>query len=157
MIVKVKCIAYNMSDNPIILLTDVDENRVLPIWVGMFEAHSIALALESQPQTLPLVYDVALNICQTLGANVTSVKISELQDKTFYAELYLLSGENNYLVNVKPSDAIAFALRAGIPINISNSLQERMLDIQEIVEDDVKNTLEILSGDSLVEFKRSLN
>ncbi len=66
MIVKVKGIAYDMSGSPIILLTDTTGNRVLPIWVGLLEAHSIALAMEGLPQERPLTHDVTLTICQTL-------------------------------------------------------------------------------------------
>ena len=157
MIVKVKGIAYDLADSPLILLTDVEENRVLPIWVGMLEAHSIALALEGVPQMRPLTHDVTLTICQTLGAHLTSVKISDLQDNTYFAELYISSGKDNYLIDVRPSDAIALALRAQIPINISKSLQGQMMDIQEIMDDDIKNAMETLSGESLADYKKSLN
>ncbi len=157
MIVKVKGIAYDMSGSPIILLTDTTGNRVLPIWVGLLEAHSIALAMEGVPQTRPLTHDVTLTICQTLGASITGVEISDLKDNTYFAELYIASGEDKYLIDVRPSDAIALALRAEIPINISQSLQGQMLDIQEIMDDDVRNALEELSGESLDEYKKSLH
>ncbi len=157
MIVKVKGIAYDMSGSPIILLTDTTGNRVLPIWVGLLEAHSIALAMEDVPQARPLTHDVTLTICQTLGASITGVEISDLKDNTYFAELYISSGEDKYLIDVRPSDAIALALRAEIPINISQSLQGQMLDIQEIMDDDVKNALEELSGESLDEYKKSLH
>lgn len=157
MIVKVKGIAYDMSGSPIVLLTDTSENRVLPIWVGLLEAHSIALAMEGVPLNRPLAHDVTLTICQTLGASITAIEISDLKDNTYFAELYLSSGKDKYLIDVRPSDAIALALRAEIPINISQSLQQQMLDIEEITDDDVKNTLGKLSGESLEEYKKSLN
>jgi len=157
MIVKVKGIAYDMSGSPIILLTDKTGNRVLPIWVGLLEAHSVALALEGIPQTRPLTHDVTLTICQTLGANITAVEISDLKDNTYFAELYISSGKDKYLIDVRPSDAIALALRAEIPINISTSLQGQMLDMQEIVDDDIRKTLEGLPGEPLEDYKKCLH
>ncbi|TYO96001.1 bifunctional nuclease family protein [Desulfallas thermosapovorans] len=157
MIVKVKGIAYDMSGSPIILLTDPAEKRVLPIWVGLLEAHSIALAMEGIPQTRPMTHDITLTICKTLGGTITGVEISDLKDNTYFAELYITSGEDKYLIDVRPSDAIALALRAEIPINISQSLQGQMLDIQEILDDDTRKALEGLSENLLNEYKKSLH
>ncbi|WP_347488414.1 bifunctional nuclease family protein [Desulfoscipio sp. XC116] len=157
MIVKVKGIAYDMSGSPIILLTDPTEQRVLPIWVGLLEAHSIALAMEGIPKNRPMTHDITLTICNTLGASITGVEICDLKDNTYFAELYISSGKDKYLIDVRPSDAIALALRAGLPINISQSLQGQMLDIQEIIDEDAKKVLEELSDNLLDEYKKSLH
>ncbi len=157
MIVKVKGIAYDLNGSPIILLTDTAEQKVLPIWVGLLEAHSIAMALEGTPPPRPMTHDITLTICQTLGAKVTGVKITNLKDNTYYAELYLSSGENNYLIDIRPSDAIALAIRAQIPISVSDTMQKQMLEINEILDESTRKELEKLSDELLNNYKKSLH
>ena len=157
MIVKVKGLAYDISGSPIILLTDSAEQKVLPIWVGLLEAHSIALALEGTPPPRPMTHDITLTICRTLGAQVTGVEITNVKDNTYFAELYLASGSDNFLIDIRPSDAIALAIRAEIPISISDSMQEQMLEIQEILDENTQKELEKLSGELVENYKKSLH
>lgn len=157
MIVKVKGIAYDMSGSPIILLTDPTDQKVLPIWVGLLEAHAIALAMEGTPPPRPMTHDVTITICNTLGAKLTSVEITQLKDSTYFAELYLLSGGDKYMFDIRPSDAIALAIRSEIPITISESLQRQMLDIQEILDEESREALEELSSSVLQDYKKSLH
>ncbi|MCG8400839.1 MAG: bifunctional nuclease family protein [Firmicutes bacterium] len=157
MIVKVKGLAYDISGSPIILLTDSAEQKVLPIWVGLLEAHSIALALEGTPPPRPMTHDITLTICRTLGAQVTGVEITNVKDNTYFAELYLASDGDNYLIDIRPSDAIALAIRAEIPISISDSMQEQMLEIQEILDENTQKELDKLSGELVENYKKSLH
>ncbi|MBF7083986.1 bifunctional nuclease family protein [Desulfallas sp. Bu1-1] len=153
MIVKVKGIAYDISGSPIILLTDPAEQKVLPIWIGLLEAHSIALAMEGTPPPRPMTHDITLTICQTLGAKLTGVEITQVKDNTYFAELYLSSNGNDYLIDIRPSDAIALAVRAGIPIRISESLREQMLEIKQILDEETQQEMERL----MEEYKKSLH
>lgn len=153
MIVKVKGIAYDISGSPIILLTDSAEQKVLPIWIGLLEAHSIALAMEGTPPPRPMTHDITLTICQTLGAKLTGVEITRVKDNTYFAELYLSSDGNDYLIDIRPSDAIALAVRAGIPIRISESLQEQMLEIKQILDEETQQEMDRL----MEEYKKSLH
>lgn len=157
MIVKVKGIAYDVTGSPIVLLTDTEEQKVLPIWVGLLEAHSIALALEGTPPPRPMTHDITLTICQTLGARVTGVEITTVKDNTYFAELYLALGNDNYLIDIRPSDAIALAVRAKIPIRISEDMREQMLEIQEIFDEETQKELEQLSQEMLDKYKKSLH
>ncbi|KJS13903.1 MAG: hypothetical protein VR67_02235 [Peptococcaceae bacterium BRH_c8a] len=157
MIVKVKGIAYDISGSPIILLTDNTEQKVLPIWVGLLEAHSIAMAMEGEPPPRPMTHDITLTICQTLGAQVTGVEITSVKDNTYFAELYLASGGDNYLIDIRPSDAIALAIRAEIPITISQDMQEQMMEMQEIIDENTQKELEQLSKELLDNYKKSLH
>jgi len=156
-IVKIKGIAYDISGSPIILLTDPAEQKVLPIWVGLLEAHSIALAMEGTPPPRPMTHDITLTICNTLGAQVTGVEITKLKDNTYFAELYLSTGNDNYLIDIRPSDAIALALRAKVPIRISDALQKQMLEIKEILDENALKELEELSANLLKDYKKSLH
>ncbi|WP_027365980.1 bifunctional nuclease family protein [Desulfotruncus alcoholivorax] len=153
MIVKVKGIAYDMSGSPIILLTDPTEQKVLPIWIGLLEAHSIAVALEEFPPPRPMTHDITLTICRTLGAEVTRVEITQIKDNTFFAELYLSTENDDFLIDVRPSDAIALAIRAEVPINISEALQEQMIDIKQIFDEETQQEMDKL----LEEYKKSLH
>ncbi|SFQ94953.1 bifunctional nuclease family protein [Desulfoscipio geothermicus] len=157
MIVKVKGIAYDISGSPIILLTDPTEKKVLPIWVGLLEAHSIALAMEGTPPPRPMTHDITITICDTLGARITGVEITQLKDSTYFAELYLLSGDDKYMFDIRPSDAIALAIRTQTPISISKALQGQMLDIEEILDEEAREALEELSNNLLQEYKKSLH
>ena len=153
MIVKVKGIAYDMTGSPIILLTDPTEQKVLPIWIGLLEAHSIAVAMEESPPPRPMTHDITLTICQTLGAEVARVEITKIKDNTFFAELQLSAGNDNFLIDLRPSDAIAIAIRAEIPINISEALQEQMIDIKQIFDEETQQEMDKL----LEEYKKSLH
>jgi len=153
MIVKLKGIAYDISGSPIILLTDPTEQKVLPIWIGLLEAHSIVLAMEEAPPPRPMTHDITLTILATLGAKVTGIEITEVKDNTYFAELYLSKGSDDYLIDIRPSDAIALAVRAEIPIKISESLQEQMLDIKQIFDEETQAEMEKF----LQEYKKHLH
>lgn len=157
MIVKVKGIAYDVTGSPIILLTDTSEQKVLPIWVGLLEAHSIAMALEGTPPPRPMTHDITLTICRTLGGQVTGVEITSVKDNTYFAELYIALGDDNYLIDIRPSDAIALAVRAKIPISVSEDMQEQMLEMQEILDENAQKELEQLSKELLENYKKSLH
>lgn len=153
MIVKVKGIAYDISGSPIILLTDSTEQKVLPIWIGLLEVPSITLAMEGNPQA----HDITLTICETLGAQLTGVEICQLKDNTYFAKLYLSTGKDEYLLDIRPSDAIALALRAELPIAISKSLQEQMLEIKELLDEDAQKALQQLSDEYFKKDKSTLH
>jgi len=149
--------AYDETGSPIILLTDNKEEKVLPIWIGMLEAHSIATALGAHGVSRPLTHDLMLNLCTSLGASISKVVISDLRDNTFFAELHLLKGEENILLDARPSDAIALALRTGVPIFLTGKVVDQMLKIQELIDEEAMKKLEEITGDILKEFKKSLH
>jgi len=104
-----------------------------------------------------MTHDITLTICQTLGAQVTGVEITSVKDNTYFAELYLASGADNYLIDIRPSDAIALAIRAEIPITISQDMQEQMMEMQEIIDENTQKELEQLSKEFLDNYKKSLH
>ncbi|OAT86716.1 bifunctional nuclease family protein [Desulfotomaculum copahuensis] len=156
--VNVKGIAYDMSGNPIILLTDQQEERVLPIWVGLLEAHAIAVALEKVAMPRPLTHDLLKTACEQLGANISRVIISDLQDSTFYAEVHLHLPEQEMVLDARPSDAVALALRASAPVFLTDKLTEQMMEIKDIFDDETRAELEqALDPEMLKEYKKSLH
>lgn len=153
MIVKVKGIAYDVSGSPIILLADATEQKVLPIWIGLLEAHAIALAMEGIPAPRPMTHDITLTICETLGAKISGVEITKIKDNTYFAELYLATKDDTYLIDIRPSDAIALAVRADIPIKISSTLSDQMLEIQQILDKETQEEMERM----FEEYKKTLH
>ena len=120
---KVRGLALDpLSNMPIIILKDEEDNRSLPIWVGIFEANAIALELEKIATPRPLTHDLIKNILDTVAARVTKVVITDLKENTFYAVLHLQIGEREYTVDSRPSDAIALALRVAAPIYVEEDV-----------------------------------
>lgn len=113
------------SGTPIVVLRGVDDEIVLPIWVGTFEAHAIALEIEKSVPQRPLTHDLLRNIVAEFGAVVQKVVITELKDNTFYSIIELAHESLGVvLIDSRPSDAIALALRFSSPIWVRREVLE---------------------------------
>ena len=116
---KVRGLALDpVSNMPIIILRDDEDKRSLPIWVGIFEANAIALELEKIATARPMTHDLIKNILESLEAQVVKVVVTDLKENTFFAVLHIKLGGAEYTVDSRPSDAIALALRAKVPVLI---------------------------------------
>ena len=113
-----------ITNMPIVILRDKDGQKVLPIWVGIFEANAIALQIENIATPRPMTHDLLRNVIQDLKAAVQKVVVSDLQDNTFYALIYLSLGGNTVAIDARPSDAIALALRTRAPIFVEEAVIE---------------------------------
>ncbi|MCL6609992.1 MAG: bifunctional nuclease family protein [Peptococcaceae bacterium] len=154
----IKGIAYDMNSNPIVLLTDEAEDKVLPIWIGILEAHSIALAIEGVSIQRPMTHDLIFNILSKLETSVSSVVISDLKDNTFHAELHLKSPGGEIVIDSRPSDAIALALRASAPVFLKEKLFTNMFKITDLFNDEMKEELEkIFNSEAFKQHKKSLH
>jgi len=107
---------------PIIVLKDIASETVMPIWVGIFEANAIAIEIEKVAAPRPMTHDLTRNLIQHLNARLERVVISELRDDTFFAVLWLRQGEEPLVIDARPSDAIALALRADCPIYVAEEV-----------------------------------
>jgi len=110
------------SNMYILLLKEVDGAGTLPIWIGKPEADSIALALGKVATPRPLTHDLVKNIVDGLKVKIVKVVVTEITDNTYYALIYLNDGKKETLVDSRPSDAVAVALRAGAPIFVEDSI-----------------------------------
>ncbi len=110
------------SRSPIVVLKDTDERRALLIWVGEPEANAILLGLEQVPTPRPLTHDLFFSTLKTLGASLGEVRISDMRNNTFFAELKLDVDGKEVIIDARPSDAIALALRAQSPILVSDDV-----------------------------------
>jgi bifunctional DNase/RNase len=113
-----------ITNMPIIILRDKDGQRVLPIWVGVFEANAIALQIENVTTPRPMTHDLLKNVIQDLRGRIEKIVVSDLKENTFYALIYLTVGGEVMAVDARPSDAIALALRARAPIFV----EEKVID-----------------------------
>jgi hypothetical protein len=109
---------------PIVVLKDVASDTVMPIWVGIFEANAIALEIEKVAAPRPMTHDLARNLIHHMNARLERVVISELKDDTFFAKLCLLHENEPMVVDARPSDAIALALRADCPIFVTEEVMQ---------------------------------
>jgi len=127
--VRIVSLSVDASSNqPVIILKPVDDEessaRLLPIWIGHPEAASILLALQNIEPPRPMTHDLLNNVVSTLGRQVTRVEITHLEAGTFYAAIFLEDESGTVVVDARPSDSIALAVRAGSPIYVA----EQVLD-----------------------------
>ena len=130
------------SNQPIVLLKEVDGIRDLPIWVGATEATAIAFAQQGLTPPRPLTHDLMKNIIGDLGSKVESVQVTHLSDGVFYSKIMLEKGVE---VSARPSDAIALALRTGALIYATEDLfQAAGIEIPDQADDQVEAFREFL-------------
>jgi bifunctional DNase/RNase len=110
---------------PIVVLKDVASDTVMPIWVGIFEANAIALEIEKVAAPRPMTHDLTRNLIRNMNARLDHVVISELKDDTFFATLWLQQGDEPMVLDARPSDALALALRADCPIYVTEDVMQR--------------------------------
>jgi bifunctional DNase/RNase len=120
---RVEGLLYDPRSNMyILLLKEADGTGTLPIWIGKAEADSIALALGKVTTQRPLTHDLIRNLADALKVKVSKVVITEMIDNTYYALIYVVDGQRETLVDSRPSDAVAVALRTNSPIFVEESV-----------------------------------
>ncbi|MCA1621359.1 MAG: bifunctional nuclease family protein [Acidobacteria bacterium] len=111
------------SGTPIIILKDVNSETMLPIWVGAYEANAIALEIEKISPQRPMTHDLLRNVIIEMGANVERVVVTELRDNTFFALIIMKDRAGaSVMIDARPSDAIALALRVDCPIFVNEEV-----------------------------------
>lgn len=114
------------SNTPIVVLKGIENENILPIWVGAFEANAIALEIEKISPQRPMTHDLLRNFIIEMGYKVSKIVISDLKDNTFFAviELRGKSDSETVIFDARPSDAIALALRTDCPIFVEEKVFE---------------------------------
>lgn len=110
------------SKSPIVILQEEEGERILPIWIGEPEARSIGIVLADEKLERPMSHDLMLTLIRSLKARVVGITITALKENTFFAEIHLESGGQQILVDARPSDSIAVALRAEAPIFVAEEV-----------------------------------
>ena len=111
-----------ITNTPIVILKDKAGDRVLPIWVGVFEANAIALQIENVSTPRPMTHDLLRNVIHDLKATVEKIVVCDLQENTFYALIHLRVNDEPLSIDARPSDAIALALRTRAPIFVEEAV-----------------------------------
>jgi bifunctional DNase/RNase len=147
------------ASNPVVVLVDLSGQKALPIWIGVFEAEAISRGLEDVVTLRPMTHDLMKQILDTFQASLTRVVISDIKGNTFYANLHLSIEGREMIVDSRPSDAIALAVRVKAPIFIAESVIEvtKQLGLlaSNILEeqDELKSIIESMKPEDFGKFK----
>ncbi len=114
-----------MNYQRVVILKEKAANRYLPIWIGPSEADAIAVKLQNIELARPLTHDLLQSVIGTLGASVDFVVVNELENDTFFAKLFLSVDGEQVEVDSRPSDALALAVRAGVPIYAEEAVLDK--------------------------------
>ena len=146
-----------ITNMPIVILREKDGSKVLPIWVGIFEANAIALQIENIQTPRPMTHDLLKNIIIDMRASVSKIVVNQLKDNTFYALIFLEQNGEIIRIDARPSDAIALALRTESPIYVEEEViagaksSETMKDAVDTER--LQKWLENLDPDELGKYK----
>ena len=142
------------SNQPIVLLKEVNGERYLPIWIGAVEATAIAFALQGIETPRPMTHDLLRDILDSTDVSVDRILINDLVDSTFYATIRMAREGQAVEVSSRPSDAIALAIRAGTPIYAEEAvLAEAGVAIPDEQENEVEKFREFLDQVSPEDFE----
>jgi len=146
-----------VTNMPIVVLKDVHGNSVLPIWVGVYEANAIALEIEKVQTPRPMTHDLLRNVFLGLEVRVDKIVVSDLKDDTFYAVIWVERDGQLIMLDSRPSDALALALRMDCPIFVDEQVLKSSKVTSALAErtttDQLKNYLENLSDEDLGRYK----
>lgn len=141
-------------NQPIVLLKERTGERFLPIWIGAVEATSIAFALQGVVTARPMTHDLMRDLLSNLHVEVERIVVTELREGTFYAEIHMTQDGQSVTVSSRPSDAIALAVRATVPVYADEEvLSEAGIEIEDEDEDEVERFKEFLDQVSPEDFK----
>jgi len=118
------------SNTPIIILKTDEDERTVPIWIGLLEATSIASALQNIAFDRPMTHDLFKNFVESMEFSVAKIEVCDLRDNTFYARIYFASEGGEFDMDARPSDAIAIALRFQAPIYVDDKVIEKSKPVE---------------------------
>ena len=113
------------TNSPIVILREEATGVMLPIWIGLFEAHAIATKLENMEPPRPMTHDLLHNVIQVVKGMVQRIEVVDLVDNTYFARIHIQTVDTSVIIDSRPSDAIALSLRAPAPIFVANHVLEQ--------------------------------
>ncbi len=124
---KVKGITIDpLTNEPILVLSDTGSDNILPVWIGVLEARAIAAEMENIRFSRPMTHDLMRNILTDVSVKVEKIEVTDLRDSVYYASIHMdTDGGRHVVVDSRPSDAIALALRASAPIYVESKLLKK--------------------------------
>jgi hypothetical protein len=157
--VKVKGIVVDpKASNPVVVLVDSASHKALPIWIGVFEAEAISRGLEEVVTLRPMTHDLIKQILDTFQVSLTQVVINDLKGNTFYANLYLTVDGKELIVDSRPSDAIALAVRLKAPVFVAKLVMESAKELglfasNLLDEDELTSIIEDMKPEDFGKYK----
>ena len=146
-----------ITNMPMVVIRDSEGQRLLPIWVGVFEANAIALQIENVSTPRPMTHDLLSNVLEYLKADLEKIVVAEVKGDVFYARIHLSSDGKSVVVDARPSDAIALALRLRAPILVEEKViaEAKSLDLKsdEADSERLSKWLESLDPEELGKYK----
>ncbi len=151
-----------LTNTPIVILKDMDNKRAIPIWIGLYEATAIATEMEQISFSRPMTHDLLRDILYSLAVVVDKVEIIDIRNNTFFANIHLKQEGRLIIVDSRPSDAIALALRAKVSIFVDEKVIDKSRnvdfglkdeDIDDIKKEKLKEFLENLSQEDFGKYK----
>lgn len=126
--------------SPIVLLRDQEEMNFLPIWIGVFEAAAIAMELQNTKPPRPMTHDLLTTFTEKLGGKIQRVIINDIKEGTFYANIEVEKDGKKLVIDSRPSDAIAIAVRTHVPIMVSEvvMMQAKLVNAEKDAEETKK-------------------
>ena len=141
-------------NQPIVLLKERTGERFLPIWIGAVEATSIAFALQGVATARPMTHDLMRDLLASLDVSVDRIVVTQLRERTFFAEIQMTADGESIVVSSRPSDAIALAVRATVPIFADEEvLAEAGIEIEDDDEQEVEQFKEFLDSVTPEDFR----
>ena len=137
-----------MNQQRIIILREVDAERYLAIWVGVYEAEHLTMALQEVEVSRPLTYDLFKNVILSLEARLVRVEVVALRNETFYGNIVMEADGREFNIDSRPSDALNLAIRTNVPILVSREVMDSAGIIPE--EDEIHDE-ETLEGEEIEE------
>lgn len=113
------------TNMPIVILKDAEDKIALPIWIGLIEASAIATELEKVELSRPMTHDLMKSILTELNTTVEKIEISDLTDNTFFAQMHFKHEGRTFVLDCRPSDALAMALRTAAPVFVERKVIEK--------------------------------
>ncbi len=107
------------TGSPIVVLHDLDNRKALPIWIGSAEASAIIRKIENISVSRPMTHDLIVQIVEKMGGNIDRIEINDVEKETYYANIYLTKDNEEIVIDARPSDAIAIAIRVDAPIYVT--------------------------------------
>jgi hypothetical protein len=118
------------TQSPIVILRDLNNQNILPIWIGILEANAIAVGLEKVQLPRPMTHDLFKSVMDQLGIRLLKIEITDIKENTYYAALHLEVGGKTLVIDSRPSDALAIAIRLGAPILVHEPVIEKAVRIE---------------------------
>src|SRR5471030_733958 len=144
-------------DRCIVVIEEMNGPRLAPIWIGIFEGGAIASELTGQEPPRPMTHDLMSTMLKTAHANVEKIVITDLRDNTYFAEIHLRTNGSVSVIDSRPSDTLALAVRARCPMFVSETVFQKCPELlKPITDDEVKSFKEELKNMKPEDFFKDL-